>query len=139
VHPKCLTASVSLLVARCSLIQSSPTITSNSERCNGTGEELSLAYISRAQRALHATPTGRDGGGAAIRAELLERYGFVCDCDICAKASCFDLLSTQLIQRAILPKLDVRSVAMFAATCSLHRQLAKGRGALETEPTIRFK
>jgi hypothetical protein len=89
------------------------------------GDELSLAYISREQRALHAAPRGRDGGRAAIRAELLERYGFLCDCEVCAKASCFDLLSSHLIQHGIMRRLDARSLAMFARTCSLHRQLVR--------------
>ena len=50
------------------------------------GEELTIAYVSRQQRSLHVAP-GKEGVGAAVRAELLERYGFVCGCELCARAS----------------------------------------------------
>jgi hypothetical protein len=47
------------------------------------GEELSIAYISRSDRAMHSVQG--EGAGATIRAELEERYGFVCTCEICVK------------------------------------------------------
>ena len=57
-------------------------------------------------------------------AELHERYGFVCACEVCAKASCFDLLSADEIRLLLVPWLDAMSRSNFAGTCAVHRQAA---------------
>lgn len=89
-----------------------------------TGDELSLAYISRTQRA-HCG-MANDSSATGIRAELLERYGFVCRCALCASVSWFDLLSQSEIERLIIPHLDQMSVSNFVSTCKRYHQLASG-------------